>query len=235
MTKVKFFTKSFLIIFFSLFLFCFSSCSMRAEQKSLTTQLELIDSLIMQNQFTDAIKDLKKLEKYAYDSWICIGLYKRYELMGESLAAEKIVRKSLKKNSNSLELNAILSKMLINQNKIEEALDVAKILKNSSIFLLPSRNENFSVAVLEALACGLPVIASICGGIRECINEKNGLLFPVDDVEKLAQSILYAVQHLDKYDRKAIAEDCQARFSPEVIAKQLTQIFEDTIKKTKNN
>ena len=132
MTKVKFFTKSFLIIFFSLFLFCFSSCSMRAEQKSLTTQLELIDSLIMQNQFADAVKDLKKLEKYAYDSWICIGLYKRYELMGESLAAEKIVRKSLKKNSNSLELNAILSKMLIKKNKIEEALDVAKILKNTS-------------------------------------------------------------------------------------------------------
>lgn len=112
---------------------------------------------------------------------------------------------------------------------------IAEILKNSSIFLLPSRNENFSVAVLEALACGLPVIASICGGIRECINEKNGLLFPVDDVEKLAQSILYAVQHIDKYDRKAIAEDCLARFSPEVIAKQLTQIFEETIKKTKNN
>ena len=110
---------------------------------------------------------------------------------------------------------------------------IAKILKNSSIFLLPSRNENFSVAVLEALACGLPVIASICGGIRECINEKNGLLFPVDDVEKLAQSILYAVQHIDKYDRKAIAEDCQTRFAPEVIAKQLTQIFEDTIKKHK--
>lgn len=112
---------------------------------------------------------------------------------------------------------------------------IAEILKNSSIFLLPSRNENFSVAVLEALACGLPVIASICGGIRECINETNGLLFPVDDVEKLAQSILYAVQHIDKYDRKAIAEDCLARFSPEVIAEQLTQIFEETIKKTKNN
>lgn len=110
---------------------------------------------------------------------------------------------------------------------------IAEILKNSSIFLLPSRNENFSVAVLEALACGLPVIASICGGIRECINEKNGLLFPVDDVEKLSQSILYAAQHIDKYDRKAIAEDCQARFAPEVIAKQLTQIFEDTIKKHK--
>lgn len=110
---------------------------------------------------------------------------------------------------------------------------IAEILKNSSIFILPSRNENFSVAVLEALACGLPVIASLCGGISECINEKNGLLFPVDDVEKLAQSILYMVQNMDKYDRKAIAEDCQARFSPEVIAKQLTKIFEETIKKHK--
>ena len=111
---------------------------------------------------------------------------------------------------------------------------IVEILKNSSVFILPSRNENFSVAVLEALACGLPVIASICGGIRECINEKNGVLFPVDDSAKLAQSILYMVQNIDKYNRQIIAEDCQTRFSPEVIAKQLTQIFEDTIKKTKN-
>ena len=40
-------------------------------------------------------------------------------------------------------------------------------------------------------------------------------------------------KNINKYDRKAIAEDCQARFSSEVIAKQLTQIFEDTIKKHK--
>ena len=108
-----------------------------------------------------------------------------------------------------------------------------QILQHSDIFILPSRGENFSVAVLEALACGMPVIASICGGIRECIDSKNGLLFPVNDTYALAKSIQKMVKDINKYDRKAIAEDCQARFSSEVIAKQLIQIFEDTIKKHK--
>lgn len=109
--------------------------------------------------------------------------------------------------------------------------EIAKMLNESNVFVLPSRNENFSVAVLEALACGLPVIASICGGIRECIDEKNGLLFEVDDVEGLSKAINHMFYHYQDYDRQAIADDCKARFSSEVIAKQLTQIFEDVINK----
>ncbi len=109
--------------------------------------------------------------------------------------------------------------------------EIAKILNESDVFVLPSRNENFSVAVLEALACGLPVVASICGGIRECIDDKNGVLFEVDDVEALAKAIRYMYEHHQDYDRQAIADDCQARFSSKVIAKQLTQIFEEVINK----
>lgn len=116
--------------------------------------------------------------------------------------------------------------------------EIARMLNQSDVFVLPSRNENFSVAVLEALACGLPVVASICGGIRECIGEKNGLLFEVDDVEGLAKCLKHMYEHYQEYDRKAIADNCQARFSSEVIAKQLTEIFEDVVanyaSKTKN-
>lgn len=111
--------------------------------------------------------------------------------------------------------------------------EIVQLLQQSDVFVLPSRGENFSVAVLEALACGLPVIASICGGIRECIEEHNGLLFPVDDMESLANAILHMATHLSNYDRQAIAADCQARFSPEVIAKQLTDIFEKVLSKHK--
>lgn len=107
--------------------------------------------------------------------------------------------------------------------------DIARLLNQSNVFVLPSRSENFSVAVLEALACGLPVVASICGGIRECIDDKNGLLFEVDDVNGLAEALKYMFYHHQKYDHKAIADDCQARFSPEVIARQLTNIFEDVV------
>lgn len=111
--------------------------------------------------------------------------------------------------------------------------DIAKMLNESDVFVLPSRNENFSVAVLEALACGLPVVASICGGIRECIDEKNGVLFEVDDVDALAAAIKHMYEHYQDYDRQAIADDCRARFSSEVIAKQLTAIFEDVVAKHK--
>lgn len=109
--------------------------------------------------------------------------------------------------------------------------EIVQLLQQSDIFVLPSRGENFSVAVLEALACGLPVIASICGGIRECIAGHNGLLFPIDDTDALANAILHMTTHLSNYDRQAIADDCQARFSPEVIAKQLTDIFEKVLSK----
>ena len=109
--------------------------------------------------------------------------------------------------------------------------EIAAMLQQSDVFVLPSRNENFSVAVLEALACGLPVIASICGGIRECIDERNGLLFPVDDVDMLTKALQQMQESHNKYDRQHIANDCQKRFSPEVIAQQLTQVFEDVLAK----
>lgn len=115
---------------------------------------------------------------------------------------------------------------LLGQKNKEE---IVVLLSQSDVFVLPSRNENFSVAVLEALACGLPVIASICGGIRECIEDFNGLLFPVDDVDALADALKYMFEHYDQYERKKIAEDCKNRFSPKVIAQQLTHVFEQTV------
>lgn len=120
-----------LLLIFSIILFCFSSCSMRAEQKSLTGHFETIDALIMQNQFKDAIKELKKLEKSTYDSWGYIGIYKRYSRIGEDVLCEKLIKKALKKNKSNLELNAIYTKYLLSKNRIEEALKIGEILKGS--------------------------------------------------------------------------------------------------------
>lgn len=107
--------------------------------------------------------------------------------------------------------------------------EIASLLQNSDVFILPSRGENFSVAVLEALACGLPVIASITGGIRECISPQNGILFPVDDVHALADAIQTMYDNRENYNHQLIADDCRARFSPEVIARQLSAVFEEFV------
>ena len=103
--------------------------------------------------------------------------------------------------------------------------EVVKTLHNSDIYILPSRSETFGVAAVEALACGLPVIATECGGSSDYMNDKNGLTCPVDDINSLSESILYMFNHLDDYDREQISKDCLNKFSSTVIAEQLNDIF----------
>ncbi len=107
--------------------------------------------------------------------------------------------------------------------------EIISLLYDSDIFILPSRSENFSVAVLEALSAGLPVVATICGGIRECINEKNGVLVSVEDISGLAKSILDISKNIELYDKQFIADECKRRFSPSVISKEITDVFRGVI------
>lgn len=107
--------------------------------------------------------------------------------------------------------------------------EIAQILSCSSVFVLPSRSENFSVAVLEALAIGLPVIATLCGGIQECVCVKNGILIPVEDVESLSEAMKKIYCNIDRYNRQDISKDCFERFSPSVIADKLVTVFNEVI------
>ena len=56
-------------------------------------------------------------------------------------------------------------------------------------------------------------------------------MVPVEDVDALANAILDIYKNLRNYDRQAIADDCKNRFAPEVIAQQLTSIFEEVVTK----
>jgi glycosyltransferase involved in cell wall biosynthesis len=111
---------------------------------------------------------------------------------------------------------------------------IANTLQEADVYILSSHVETFGVAPVEALACGVPVIATDCGGSRSYMNDFNGLLIPIDDVKAMSEAISYMIEHYREYDRERIAEDCKQRFSSEVIAKRLESIFEDVIAKSKN-
>lgn len=67
---------------------------------------------------------------------------------------------------------------------------VLSIVKSSDIFLMPSRYEGTPIALLEAAALGIPIIASDTGGIPELVtNEKHALLVPPNDPTALANAI----------------------------------------------
>jgi len=62
----------------------------------------------------------------------------------------------------------------------------------ADIFVLPSLSESFGQVLLEAMSCGLPVIATAVGGIPETIRpERNGLLIPPSDSQKLVEAVRY--------------------------------------------
>ena len=88
----------------------------------------MVDIQIAENQFADAVKQLKKIEKQTYDVWSYIGIYKRYAQIGEDKLAEKLLKKAIKKNTHNPELIAIYSTFLLRQNRLEEAKKLAEEL-----------------------------------------------------------------------------------------------------------
>ena len=77
-----------------------------------------------------------------------------------------------------------------------EIQDVADLLGKASLFVLPSRTEGISLTILEAMASGLPVVATSVGGNPEVvIHEKTGILVPAGDPEVLAGNLLWLARH----------------------------------------
>jgi N-acetyl-alpha-D-glucosaminyl L-malate synthase BshA len=72
-----------------------------------------------------------------------------------------------------------------------ERTDLPSVLRGADLFLLPSESESFGLAALEAMSCGVPVIASRVGGVPEVvIDGETGLLAPVGDVGAMAAHVV---------------------------------------------
>ncbi len=95
-------------------------------------------------------------------------------------------------------------------------------LSEADLFVMPSRIEGFGNALCEAMACGLPVIATDCMGPREIIRDGvTGVLVPVEDAKTLAQAIS---ELLDNAERRRLlaaqAREIMRRVSLEAVIKQ---------------
>lgn len=120
------------------------------------------------------------------------------------------------------------SVMLVGRKNKEE---IISILAKSHAFVLSSRAETFSVVCIEALSQGLPTIATVCGGPEEFVNDSNGILIPAENTDAMAKAMLEMYENYSHYDYASIAADARRRFDPQVIAKQLTVLFEETMKR----
>lgn len=107
--------------------------------------------------------------------------------------------------------------------------EIAEILKDSHVLLIPSRIETFAIPGIEAFASGMPVVSTECKGPEEFIDKKCGDLCAVDDVEDMADSIKYVYEEYEKFDRKHMLEVAEA-YSEESVCKKAKEIYESLIK-----
>lgn len=96
----------------------------------------------------------------------------------------------------SLNLNGCISFMGL-------VADVAPVLKSSDIFVLSSSQEGMSLSLLEAIAAGLPVVATGVGGTPEILLPETGWLIPPESPEALAKSISAIIKNPEKSLDKA--------------------------------
>jgi N-acetyl-alpha-D-glucosaminyl L-malate synthase BshA len=108
---------------------------------------------------------------------------------------------------------------------------VAELLACADLMLLPSENEAFGLVALEAMACGVPVIASDVGGVSEVVTHgEGGCLFPVGAVDEMAASALAFLSDADRW-KKASAEARAAaeHFSQETVVSQYERLYQRVI------
>ena len=102
---------------------------------------------------------------------------------------------------------------------------LANMLASGDFLVLSSNYENMPVVILEALACGLPVVSTKVGGISEIINENNGILVPPRDVKKLADAMQEMISKHRNYDANTLRDSIIKKFSNESVGKLLDDIY----------
>ncbi len=110
--------------------------------------------------------------------------------------------------------------------------DVQRWLGSANVLLLPSETEAFGMAALEAMACGVPVVASRVGGLPELVEDgTTGRLLPPGDVAGMAAATLEILSHPRLAERLAQSAVQRAAdlFSPDRIIPLYLDLYERTL------
>ena len=97
-----------------------------------------------------------------------------------------------------------------------ERTDIPAVMREHSVYCLPSYGEPFGMSILEAMACGLPVVATHAGGVPHLVSTEGGRLVPPRDVDALATALVEILRSPDlqrsmgRHNRARVEADFEA-------------------------
>ncbi|MBV8857740.1 MAG: glycosyltransferase family 4 protein [Acidobacteria bacterium] len=107
--------------------------------------------------------------------------------------------------------------------------ELAPLIRRSALVVIPSSYETFGRSGAEALASGVPVVATRCGGPEEYVHEGTGLLVPKEDPAALAEGIRAGLERERFLPAEELARRTRGRFGHEVICERFTEVAEKIV------
>ena len=102
---------------------------------------------------------------------------------------------------------------------------VAARLREADVFVLPSLWENMPCALLEALACGLPAVATHVGDIPKLIDADAGVVVAPRSAQELAKGIAEVAARLDRFDRAEQDSRAEAAYGFAAVGRRWTEVY----------
>jgi glycosyltransferase involved in cell wall biosynthesis len=107
--------------------------------------------------------------------------------------------------------------------------ETLEIMQLCNIFALSSNYETFGVVVIEALACGKPVVSTKCVGPEEIINNSNGILVERSDLFALSRGLKSVYKNFDNYSSSYIRKNCIKNYGKIPFYSQINEVYSGLI------
>lgn len=102
---------------------------------------------------------------------------------------------------------------------------VSDFMGKLHFFVSSSRIEAFGMVIAEAMASGLPVVATASGGPADFVDEESGVIVPNEDVEELEKAIAQMIDEYKKFDRNKIRSKIVKNFSSEAFLTRIEDLY----------
>ncbi|MDC7226540.1 MAG: glycosyltransferase [Spirochaetales bacterium] len=181
------------------------------EMESSKFNLMFIGNLIKTKGICELLEAIKQLVQTQKKTYICLTIVGKGPL--ESYLKSFIQENELSKNIKYL--------------GPQDNEKVAAVLRNQDCYIHPSYKETFSVVLIEALACGVPIIVTNCGEPVHFVSKETGILIDKPEPKMIESAILKMIENMKSYDPVKIRKFAIERFSEEVVCNSLIEIYNE--------